>query len=176
MKLNDDANLAEFPPLCFFFLCLLFSIDFPKFYRWSLRVPRTFLTPRNTQAIKGHHGSQQSTWANVGRRVLPSGLGRGETVALSWDRALSLNDKFLVGTCFWLVVTCSIKNTPPGICLHHLAEEIHPRLGMGTCPTGAFLIPKHVPFTTQTHTTYVILVSLKAIFLLVIVVSQDSCS
>lgn len=129
-----------------FFLCLFFSIDFPRFYRRSLRVPRTFLTPRHTRAIKGHYGFQQSTWANVGRHVLPSGLGRGETIALSWDRALSLNDKFLVGMRFWLVVTCSMENTPPGIYLHHLAEEIHPRLRMGTCPTGAFLIPKHVPF------------------------------
>lgn len=146
MKLNADTNLAEFPPLClFFFLCLLFSIDFPRFYRRSLRVPRIFLTLRNTQAIKGHHGSQQSTWANVRRSVLSSGLGCGETVALSWDCALSLNDKFLVGrhvphgeyTTRNLLTSSSRGDSSP------TRNRDMSNWCLFNTQTGAFLLPKH---------------------------------
>lgn len=123
MKLNYDDNLAEFPFLSLFFFFLSpFSIYFYSFYRQSLLVSRTFPTPVILGRSKVLTSLNNQTWANVGHCVLPNGLGHGETIALSWDHILFLNDKFLVGTRLWLVVKCSMENTLPGIYSYHSAE------------------------------------------------------
>lgn len=133
MKLNSNDNLAAFSLslIFFFFFVFPFSIYFPSFYRQSLLVFRTFTTPVILGRSKVLTSLNNQTWANVGHRVLPNGLGHGETVALSWDRILFLNDMFLVGTRFWLVVTCSMKNTLLEIYSYHSAAEIRLQLGNG---------------------------------------------
>ena len=79
------------------------------------------------------HGSPTTElWVNVWCHVLPNNSRHGETVAILWDRLLSLGDEHLVSTDLWSVLVfswhMSVQDVLSGLCSCHSAEEIRFRV------------------------------------------------
>ena len=125
-----DYNLTEFysqfvSPLFHLFLGLLLAI-IPCFL--------SIIHAPHFRVMTDLHGSPTTeSWVNVGRHVLPNGLGHDKTVVSLWDRVLFLwiMSMWSVCTCgrySLLVGICPVQDVLPRICSWHSSGEIRPRV------------------------------------------------
>ena len=147
-KLNYGFNLAEFSLYSQFFSPLFSSVS------WLLIavVPRSclLLMPPFYRVMADPHGSPTTeSWVNVGRHVLPSGLGHGETVVSSWDRVL-----FLWVMSIWSVLVSSwrmpVHDVLPILCSCYSAGEIRLRVRDEDMAELVLFITQHIFLSYKT--------------------------